>query len=132
MASQWSGLAPAVNAHLDRWQRSDKEWQKVQRHFERELKKGVATPSMAMTPEQYPIAYTWSVFARTWGLPTPEGGVITPERVPMEGMTINGREQFVSTPASDKNGLALLEREHKMLHRAETVYVSGEIVDRIT
>ena len=121
-----------MNAHLDRWQRSDKEWQKVQRHFERELKKGVATPSMAMTPEQHPIAYMWSVFARTWGLPTSDGRVVTPERVPMEGMTINGREQFVSTPASEKNGMALMEREHKMLHRAETVYVSAEIVDRIT
>ena len=74
----------------------------------------------------------WSVFARTWGLPTPDGRVVTPEAVPVEGMTVNGREQFVSTPASDKNGMALMEREHRLLDRAETVYVSGEIVDRIS
>lgn len=131
MASKWSGLAPAVNAHLHRWQKSDAEWQKVQRHFQRESKRSDSGPiSIALTHDRYPLAYMWSIFARTWGLPTADGSVIT-QAVPMEGMTINGREQFVSTAASEKNGMGLMEREHRMLERAETVYVSSDIVDRI-
>ena len=78
MASQWSGLAPAVNAHLHRWQKSDKEWQKIQTVLQRQLK---TTPDgslgITLTPEQHPLAYMWSVFARTWGLPTKQGGVVT-------------------------------------------------------
>ena len=135
MASQWSGLAPAVNAHLERWKRADKDWQKLEIVARRQVRKGVSDGPrrFELTPETHPIAYMWSVFGRSWGLPTPDGTVITPEAdLPIEGMTINGREQFVSTAASDKNGIGLAEREHVMLRKAETVYVSAEIVDRIT
>jgi hypothetical protein len=134
MASQWSGLSPAVNSHLARWGRNDKEWQKLQESARRQERQNPGgEKSFALTAEQYPLAYMWSIFARSWGLPTPDGGVVTPEATnPVEGMTINGKEQFISSAASEKNGIALMEREHILLDRAETVYVSGEIVDRIT
>lgn len=133
MASQWSGLAPAVNAHLDRWKRSDKEWVNLERADARQKRRGSKDSQFELSTERYPIAYMWSVFARSWGLPTPDGGVVTPETGDsVEGMTISGKEQFVATPASARNGMALMEREHRMLNKAETVYVSSEVVDRVT
>lgn len=71
------------------------------------------------------------VFARTWGMPQPDGTVDIPLHV-TEGSTINGREQFVQTRASAEHAPMFMRREREMLSKAETIYVSEEIVDRIT
>ena len=120
--TKWSGLAPAVNAHLRRWKKVKDEFDRLQR---------AVNTGRGIDGSQMPIAGNWAVFARTWGLPQPDGSIVTPT-VAVEGMTINGREQFQYTPASEQNSYALMEREHKMLRSAETVYVSADIVDRVT
>ena len=123
--AKWSGLAPAVNAHLARWQKVDQEYKKLNRVRDR------ASDRASVPSSQFPVAGNWGIFARSWGLPQADGSVTTPTVI-TEGATINGREQFQMNQASESNGFILMERERQILHDAETVYIASDIIDRIT
>ena len=122
--AKWSGLAPAVNAHLARWQKVEEESKRLDRVSQRSGPTGV-------TSAQFPITANWGIFARSWGLPQADGSVNVPVQI-TEGATINGREQFQMNKAAEANGIALMRRERATLHDAETVYIAGDIIDRIT
>jgi hypothetical protein len=127
MSSQWQGLAPAVNAHLARWGKVKTEIGKVDRLTR-------LPEHVAITMQQYPVACAWAIFARSWGLPQADGTIVTPTIVGQgvnEQGTILGREQFDDTPATVQNGMELMVRESHMLGQATTVYVSGNIVQRV-
>lgn len=147
--ARWSGLAPAVDAHLERWSKVHREQRAIR-------KDQVGIVRILMTNN--PVLANWAVFARSWGLPQADGSVAVPvlksdvaaalsdgEIIPgdrkigheqidglLDGATINGREQFHWTDASTGNAAPLMEREDRILSEAETVYMAEEIVDRIS
>lgn len=121
--SRWSGLAPAVDAHLARWAAIDREWTGIHR---------AARPdgSIGVPLGRYPNTFAWAEFAKSWGVPDGDGVIQT--HVIVDGETINGREQFDANTLSQGMATQLMGKERDMLRRAETHYVSREVIRRIT
>lgn len=122
--TKWSGLAPAVDAHLARWGAIDREWTRINAL----LRTGGA--EHRFTAEHYPHVAAWAQFAKSWGVPDGDGIIQTP--IIVDGQTINGREQFGSSRFAMQFGAQLMEKEHRLLTKAETHYVSVEVVHTIT
>ena len=157
----WSGLAPAVDAHLAYWAHAD-------RHIPlaHEITNGsYDTDSLAERTIARAVAdsylYRWVIFGSSYGVPDEHGNprivireldnnvavdplenasVTTfgrdhsheaPTVVTVEGSTIMGREQYSGTGAAILQGLNLAVREHAMLRLATSHYVSGEVVNEI-
>ena len=157
----WSGLAPAVDAHLERWAiigrvvdltdatLTGPEWQKK-----------VEAVTAVKRVMQTDAGMRWLAFARSYGLPGPEGGppaasfqVIDRDHEDEEGRvyssdesgfdvrhsarirdgsTITGREQWEHTGESLATGMLLIQREYRMLNEAVSHYVSAEVVTEVT
>ena len=154
----WSGLAPAVDAHLERWriirriQAATKATVGGETEAERDRNARRALVQVADTD----AGRRWLVFARSYGLPGTDGkpqpsfklvdrdtgeevedlDEATAMRAQTatfgDGSTVSGREQFVDTGASLSTGLLLLQREYMMLDAATTHYVSAEVIDEVT
>ena len=122
--SRWSGLGPAVNTHIKRWNTVTTEWDRIDQMFD---KGGIAI----LPTRQFPIAGEWDHFAKSWGIPQADGSVlIMGEKVDDSG-TIHGRQQWNASEASRASAHQFMRREAQMLHSAETVYVTAEIIDAI-
>lgn len=124
--TKWSGLGPAVNSHLARWARVDRELQTLNR-----LRQQPDASRLIVSGSQHPIMASWAIFARTWGCPQPDG-TISHSVVPMDGATINGREQFDHDETTSMVGVKLMDFEHQMLRKAETIYVSAPVMEQVT
>lgn len=139
----WSGLAPAVDAHLHRWSQADR------------LKPLAARAIAAVEDSTYrdaekvvdgvlahPLGSQWLNFGMSYGVPDEQGNptvatyAIDTERREVVGMvdgaTMVGREQWQGGDLQIVQGLALMLREVAMLHRAESVYVSADVVREVT
>lgn len=133
MAGNWSGLAPAVDAHLAQWRKADqampivRQMQKVLEE-ERETNDRALKAVRAMLNNEW--TNRWLVFAASYGIPGENGVAMTTTGV-REGQTIVGREQFTSDEAAIGQGCHLAVREHKMLAQAVSHYVSAEVLDEV-
>lgn len=158
----WSGLAPAVDAHLAHWAHAD-------RHIPlaHEITLGTyGEDSLAEATIRRAVAdshlYRWVVFGSSYGVPDEngnpriviremdhnvavdpiEGTAIAnfgrdyahdpPKVYAVEGSTIMGREQYSGTGAAILQGLNLAVREHEMLRLSTSHYVSGEVMAEIS
>jgi hypothetical protein len=159
--TKWSGLAPAVDAHLKRWAEAKDNEHLVKLAYE--IPDTGDTEALARTVLASPWIYTWIKFGLSYGLPDEQGipriavemredamtvkeaitapvsdGQTTgfigdePKVVTIEGQTIAGREQFSGGAAGFMQGVNLAERELKMLRAATTHYVSAEVVAEVT
>src|SRR5262245_50144214 len=142
MARKYSGLGPAVEAHLKRWQKLDKEWKYIMAEsVALDDPQGRVIPT---NPHTHPQTAYWLHFAQSWGIPQPDGNVAKVVGMTDDGdyksflitdeTTVHGREQFPGE-ISMSTALAavhLMEYEHQLLSRAETVYVAGEITERVS
>ena len=126
--ARWSGLAPAVDAHLARWAAMEKEFEGFLKIRQEVLRDGVYQSQVPAV--NYPNLVGWAEFAKTWGVPDGDGVIQTP--VVVDGATINGREQFTSNEFAQGMAVQLMEKEVHMLRRAETHYVSAPVIRRIT
>ncbi|HEY6416793.1 MAG TPA: hypothetical protein VIX41_11160 [Acidimicrobiales bacterium] len=122
--TRWSGLAPAVDAHLARWARVADECERLER-------KMAGRATISYQTENYPIVAAWTVFAQSWGVPQADG-TIRQEVTTPDGATINGREQFNPTDLTGTIAAQLIAMERQLLYRAETVYVSAPIVEQVS
>lgn len=143
--TRWSGLAPAVDAHLARWAVSERAAQIVgplwrnDRISDREMK------DLLARLERNEVGMHWQIFSLSYGLPD-EQGVPVPgvdwirhednaDRgtvVVKDGSTISGREQFTRSQSSVMQGMLMIRREYDMLNAATSHYVSAEVVDEVT
>lgn len=135
---KWSGLAPAVDAHLARWS-------VIQRLVDIIDASGDDATRAIATVSRADAGMRWLTFARSYGLPGADGRpAASMELVPRgddpelllaaveDGSTISGRERFEDTRQSVLTGMLLIQREHQMLTDAVTHYVSAEVVDEVT
>jgi hypothetical protein len=123
--NEWSGLAPAVDAHLSRWARSDKVIKLAQRFDETR-----SHDDFAPWIETY-IGHAWTAFAASYGVPGADG-VPRADLMTLDGETIAGRQQMRADQAAIMKGVVLAIREHEMLSKAVSHYVSAEVVQEIT
>lgn len=152
--TRWSGLAPAVDAHLARWAMSERAAQIVAPLWgdntslpDREIK------DLLARVQDNEVAMHWQVFSLSYGLPDQHGVPIpgvewvandgsgeprlsdsprTGTLVMKDGATISGREQFEGRPGSATQGMLMIRREYEMLSAATSHYVSAEVVDEVT
>lgn len=139
----WSGLAPAVDAHLHRWRQSDRAKPIAVKalHALESSDEKVARAALAGVLRN-DIARQWFSFGASYGIPDENGnptatafavtgeGPLVPGLV--EGATIVGREQFQADEVFIQQGMALMLREAVMLARATTHYVSAEVIQEVT
>lgn len=139
----WSGLAPAVDAHLARWSVIRRVVEVANTYGggsteqEREYNANRTIQRVANTD----AGMRWLVFARSYGLPD-EQGIPRPAHelvdhgspigATVDGQTVSGREQFRDTGGTLVNGVLLMQREAMMLDAAVTHYVSAEVIDEVT
>lgn len=147
---KYSGLGPAVEAHLKRWKRIDREWRYIlaetaKREPDETGNRGKVLPLNSHTHPE--VAY-WLHFGASWGIPQPDGNVA---KVVRAGVSPDGVEQFQSYLVTDETSIHgkeqfpdeitlsqalaatnLMEYEWKQLSAAETIYVAGEITDRVS
>ena len=144
-ANQWSGLAPAVDSHLERWAIIKRVHDRATGfvHGTNDEMEEQAQ-QMVLAVARHDAGMRWLVFARSYGLPGPDGiprgafEVIDESQPPEtgvaieDGTTISGRELFQDTGQSLATGMLMIQREHAMLDAAVTHYVSEEVVDEVT
>jgi hypothetical protein len=129
MSGKWSGLAPAVNAHLARWRTSNQAMPLVRRAKAQSHISEWKTDAL-MAALQNPWVYHWMLFAASYGIVNDEGQPMASLAI-QDGQTASGREQFKSEEMAIGQGIHLAEREHFMLSHAVTHYVSAEVLNEI-
>lgn len=159
--NEWSGLAPAVDAHLAYWDRARRNITLADLIVGGSYDTDELAEANIRRAVENPYLYRWVVFGSSYGVPdddgTPrivireldhnvavdplEGQSITgfgrdysheaPKVYVVEGATIMGREQYSGTGAAILQGLNLARREHAMLSLATSHYISAEVVEEI-
>lgn len=136
-ANQWSGLAPAVNAHLALWRKA--------RHA-RQFWEPLNSPTIWSDNEMFRRAieraanngYTrrWMIFSQSYGIPDDKGvPQVMMGQLPgadlVDGQTIAGIEQFRGDHRAVLQAGKLAAREYQMLNLAVSHYVSGDVMDLV-
>lgn len=134
-SNPWSGMAPAVDAHIGRWSISDRC-------------KGIAAGFLDTEHHrEFEVAWRnpwvgrWIQFAASYGIPDENGDPVI-EALPGRGLPFPAidtdgasaapvREQFSADQTCGLQGCALALREAAMLTRSTTHYVSAEVLDEI-
>lgn len=133
MAGNWSGLAPAVDAHLAQWRKAE-QGMPIVRQMQKVLQEERETNDRAIRALRGMLNNSWTnrwlIFASSYGIPD-ENGVAMATTGVREGQTIAGREQFTADEAAVGQGCHLAVREHKMLAQSVSHYVSAEVLDEI-
>lgn len=149
MVKKWSGLAPAVDAHLRRWDLAMRAQQVLDGVFSSKDKRASTLGrKLVQGVVGNDVLRRWVQFATSYGLPGADGepanpmeltNIQTGEIVGMgqfppvnEGATITGRERFEWDERSINVGSLMLAREIQMLTSATSHYVSAEVVDEVT
>ena len=148
MSGKWSGLAPAVDAHLALWRLA--EHSKALSDTILDGNTSTTTLNQAIYDEHLG---RWITFGMSYGLPDADGKPIIAqqalsdfgfvdtydeidkvlaETLVVDGATISGREQFTAGAQAVFQGALLAHRERKMLREAVTHYVSAEVIDEVT
>lgn len=135
MAGNWSGLAPAVDAHLAQWHKAQRGMpliHQAQVALDKDANMATNDGLVRAISALLHNGWTnrWIVFASSYGIPDEDGVAMATSGV-REGQTIVGREQFTANEAAISQGCHLAMREHKMLGQAITHYVSAEVLDEI-
>lgn len=131
--TQWSGLAPAVDAHLNRWAHVDRHVAVAEQvvaiqarpHSHDEVQR------LAQKWIDTELGRQWVTFAMSYGVPDADGKPVQ-GAVTMDGDTISGREQFEADTVALWSGAKLAAREHRMLTNAVSHYVSADVIDEVT
>ena len=128
MSAHWSGLAPAVDAHLKRYHASER-WAplaaavvETEARDERALKAALGEMDIER----------WLIFGGSYGLPDEDGNPMPTQLIVTEGTTIVGREQFQGDSGALMQGALLAWRESRMLGQATSHYVSAAVVDEVS
>jgi len=136
-AGQWSGLAPAVDAHLALWSQSER----ARAYWRPLINVNQGTPSESIRDVKRAFTNVhvqrWIKFSASYGLPDDTGKpavglALRYGAETMEGSTIIGIEQFGGDDKSVLQGAILCEREYQMLSGAVSHYVSGDVMDLVT
>ena len=123
--TQWSGLAPAVDAHLSYWARTERAIE-LARRVDSER-----SPESLVAWADNEWGNFWTRFASSYG--TPDGnGVPMAHSTPMDESTISGPEQHRAEGVAVWQSARLAMREHEMLTKAISHYVSADVVAEIT
>lgn len=136
--TKWSGLAPAVDAHLAKFRDSHDN-----RAFYELLLSSLLTEQAIHRAWRNAHTRRWLIFAASYGLPTESGRPMQLAQLPteqfakvrdliLEESTIAGIEQFDGNEQTIYQGALLARREHAMLNTAVSYYVSGAVVDEVT
>lgn len=133
--TDWSGLAPAVDAYLRRWDATRRERPMIEAAMHGKITQGQLDVA--------PLLRQWVYFSRSYGLPQPDGSVAPgtlivdgngsiPTAV-TDGATISGRQQFDEYMGGGKSEQAawLASRELDILRDAIPHYVSAEVISEI-
>lgn len=124
----WSGLAPAVDAHLARWDKLHRVQQDA-KLMERSLHERIPNDRLEQAMNTV-VMKAWVGFAMSYGTVDAEGKP-TQQLVTMEGTTISGRERFQSNDTAMIMASKFALHEYEMLDKAITHYVSHEVVAEI-
>jgi len=125
----WAGIGPAVDAHLHRWDQLHRV-QEPAKLLSRSLTDKSIDKRALGRAVNVPILQSWVQFSMSYGIVTQNG-------VPMlmgavhEGTTISGKETFEAEAVALPMAGNFAQREHSMLDRAVTHYISAEIVNEI-
>lgn len=141
---KWSGLAPAVDAHLSRWSiiRRIVDMTKVGVEGRTERDRDREARRIIQRVADTDAGSRWLVFARSYGLPDEQGIPRAPHELiernaegsfglTVDGTTVSGRERFTDSGGSLASGMLLMQREAVMLDAAVTHYVSAEVIDEV-
>ena len=124
----WSGLAPAVDAHLARWDKLHRV-QSSAELLSRSLNERIPDAQLTNAANM-PVLENWIGFAMSYGTVN-EDGTPTQQIVTTEGTTISGREAFTSDKTALITAGKFAMREHDMLAKAITHYISAEVINEI-
>jgi hypothetical protein len=127
--SKWQGISAAVNAHLERLAQANRGIliaRKISDNGGRDINEALLRQHVANE-----WGWRWAIFGASYGYVGEDGKpqVVAGVR---EGQTISGREQFSAGDAAINQGANLAVREHTMLTKATTHYVSGNVIDEVT
>ena len=150
--TKWSGLAPAVDAHIAHWARADRAKHLIDQAVDNDY--DMETSVRAILTNEW--LHRWILFGMSYGVPDANGvpQVIVMKRgsdmsvpysdgagrgpmpehtipVTLDGQTITGREQMDGNAASFGQGISLANRELTMLKKAVSHYVSAEVVHEV-
>jgi hypothetical protein len=123
--NEWSGLAPAVDAHLSLWAHRDRAIQ-----FANAFDETRHHDDFARWINTVP-GLSWTKFAASYGV-IGENGAPMADILTLDGETISGREQMRADHAAIQKGVSLAQHEHEMLARGVSHYVSAEVVAEIS
>jgi len=127
MSAKWAGIGPAVDAHLQRWAQAEREVLLAEQYYRPH---SPMNAQIARDLLSKPWLHAWIQFGASYGFVGPDGNPIIMGGL-ADGQTIVGREQFSGDDTAIRQGLHLAVREHKMLDRAVSHYVSAEVLDEI-
>lgn len=136
MSGKWSGIGPAVDAHLALWNESGK----AKNFYEAVLETNAENARAIANALQVEHVKRWITFGLTYGLVNDDGVAVpayaalqsTGEITYPDAATIMGREKFQGEEREVYQGALLAKREYSMLSKATSHYVSGEVVDEVT
>lgn len=121
---EWSGLAPAVDAHLSRWAMSSRDVETAARFYD--TRHHTEFDRWARCP----MGSQWTRFAMSYGVPDENGDPVH-DIITYDGDTISGREQMSANSSGAIKGALLAVRENEMLSKAISHYVSADVVDEV-
>lgn len=121
----YQGIGAAVNMHLARFGVADREIASARRLLDKRDADALAGFA------RHPWGRNWTTFGGSYGVPGRDGKPMA-NIVTVEEATITGREQYAAEGIAAFQGAGIGIREHDMLSKAVSHYVSGEIVDEVT
>lgn len=124
--SKWSGIGPAVDAHLFKWSEAGKAKQLVDSVLATTGNSKQAVRNLMDTD----IGSRWITFGMSYGIVDDDGKPMVSQLF-MEGTTITGRERFDGDNVAIMQGAMLAAREYNMLSSATSHYISAEVVDEV-
>ena len=128
--TKWQGIGPAVDAHLALLAQANRGVHIARKIKQAAIKDEVISESLIKQNAGNEWTWRWAIFGASYGHPGADGKPVIEVGI-REGQTIAGREQFTADEAAISQGAHLAEREHKMLSRATTHYISGNVVDEV-
>ena len=124
--TKWQGIGPAVDAHLSRLAFANRGILLAQKiHHDKDLSEKIVRQ---FTDNEW--GWRWTLFAASYGLPDENGQPVI-ELLIKEGQTISGREQFGASEIALQQGAHLAVREHRLLSKATSHYVSANVINEV-
>ena len=122
----WQGIGGAVDAHLARLGQANRGVAIARKiHYDKDVSDETLRQHVGNE-----WGWRWALFSASYGHVGPDGKPIIELGI-REGQTISGREQFTASEVAVNQGAHLAVREHRMLTRATSHYISANVIDEI-